>query len=59
MKNMTLMKDNRLFYAEVEHRDLWNDLVRVYEVTKDKVLFCGKAISNDVDYAVRELVNAA
>lgn len=53
------MKGDRVFYAEVEHRDLWNDLVRVYEVTKDKVLFCGKAISNDADYAVRELVNAA
>ena len=59
MRNITVMKGDRVFYAEIEHRDLWNDLVRVYEVTKDKVLFCGKAISNDAEYAVSELVNAA
>ena len=59
MRNVTVQKGDRLFLAEVEFRDMWNDLVRVYEVTKDAVRFCGKAVSNDADYAISEIVAAA
>lgn len=53
----TITKNNRTFEVEIEHLDCWNSKVTVFELFKDgSFKFCGKAVSNNIDYAVDELI---
>ena len=54
---MTIVKNNRNYEVEVVRVDRWNYKVTVYEIFENgKFVFVGKAFSNDVEYAVNEII---
>jgi len=54
---MAVVKNNRTYKVEVERVDRWTCKVTVYEIFKNgKFAFIGKAFSNDVEYAINEII---
>lgn len=58
MQTKIIERNGRKYQIETEHRDCFCDLVRVYEFIGERVLFCGKAITNDVDDYVEKLLSS-
>lgn len=54
---MTITRNNKTYTVEIERVDCWNNKVTVYEMFEDGTFsFVGKAISNDVEYAINEII---
>ena len=54
---MTVTKNNKTYKIEAERIDCWNSKITVYEIFENgKFAFIGKAISNDVEYAVNKII---
>ena len=55
---MMITKNNKTYQIEVERIDCWKSKITVYEIFENgDFAFIGKAISNDVEYAVNEILN--
>lgn len=51
--------NDKLYVADIDIRPRCEgfDLVRVYEVTDEEILFVGKALSNQWEYAIDKIIN--
>ena len=52
MKVMYIMRGGKEYRVEIDPRDCFNYLVRVYQGNQ----FCGKVISNDIGYAIEQII---
>lgn len=48
--------DGRFFRVHRKHWDCWSDLCHVYEETESGLNLLGKVITNDIEYAIRQLI---
>lgn len=54
---MIITRNNRKFDINVERVDRWNCKITVCEIIENgKYHFIGKVISNNVDYAIAEII---
>ena len=52
-----IIKNSRTFQIEATPIDCWNYKISIFEIFADgSFAFAGKAISNDIDYALNELI---
>lgn len=51
-----VVRENKKYQVEVEHKDFHSDLVRVYDITDGCPHFIGKAISNDFETAINAII---
>ena len=44
--------NGKTYHVTIEHKSAFYDMITVHELTEDGIKFTGKAISNDIEYAI-------